>query len=159
MPNGDPNWHELELPKLERFFAPLADEIRRFALTHNMSIERYYHEAPDWRLQFTPPQGGSATIDIRRLDDQSFTLMTCWYVDDYDAGTRSLKAGGSPHYLVGDVRMHDVLRRALVELLSWKKGEWSQVAGGYKQLWQHYTREQFENASPQFPKVRVPDGY
>jgi hypothetical protein len=34
-----------ELPQLERFFAPLADEIRQFALTHNMSIERYYHQA------------------------------------------------------------------------------------------------------------------
>ena len=156
MPNGDPDWHKTELPKLERFFAPLADEIRQFALTHNMSIERYYHEAPDWRLQFTPPQGGNATIDIRRVDDDTFAVTQCWYIDDYDAATRSLRWGKSPQFRVKDVRLSDVLRQALVEMLSWQKGEWTQVAGAYKEMWHRYTREQFENMSPRFPKVRPP---
>jgi hypothetical protein len=156
MPNGDPNWHVTELPKLERFFAPLAEEIRQFASAHNMSIERYYHEAPDWRLQFTPPQGGNATIDIRRIDDETFTLTQCWFVDDYDASTRSLRWGKSPTFRVKDVRLTDLLRQALIEMLSWPKNEWTQVATGYEQMWHRYTREQFENMSPHWPKVRPP---
>lgn len=75
MPNGDPEWPQTELPKLERFFAPLADEIYRFATARNMAIEKYYHESPDGSLRFTPPQGGNATIDIRRVDEQTFMLV------------------------------------------------------------------------------------
>lgn len=157
MPNGDPNWHVTDLPKLERFFAPLADEIRQFALKHNMSIERYYHEAPDWRLCFTPPEGGNATIDIRRLTDDTFILYMGWFIDDYDAATRSIKNGASPRYRVGEVRLTDVLSLALDEMLTWRKGDWSQVAKGYEPLWHRYTREQFENMSPRWPKLRLPD--
>jgi hypothetical protein len=78
MPNGHPDWHKTELPKLEGFFAPFSGEIHQFASDHNMSIERYYHEAPDWRLQFTPPAGGNATIDIRRVDDDTLAITQSW---------------------------------------------------------------------------------
>ena len=156
MPNGDPDWHVTELPKLERFFAPLTDEIRQFALVHNISIERYYHEGPQWSLQFTPPQGGNAAIAIRRLSEDTFVVHMVWFSDDYDAATRSSKHGESPKYRVGEVQLAKVLGQALTEMLAWREGEWSQVVGGYHELWHQYTREQFENMRLAWPKVRAP---
>jgi hypothetical protein len=35
-------------------------------------------------------------------------------------------------------RVDDVLRQALVEMLSWQKGEWTQVSGGYQDIWHRY---------------------
>lgn len=145
MPNGDPEWPQTELPKLEQFFAPLSDEIRRFATAHNMAIEKYYHESPDWSLQFTPPQGGNATIDIRRVDEQTFMLYQIWFIDDYDAATRFSRWGNSPEYRVGEVSLTDVLNAALREMLAWPVGHWSQISKGYENAWHQFTREQFEN--------------
>ena len=156
MPNGDPNWHVNEFPALERFFAPLAEEIQQFASRHNMEIIRYYHEAPDWRLGFTPPQGGSASIDIRRVTDHSLKLFTIWFVDDFDAATRSMRTGKYPEHQVADVSLRAILKDALAEILSWKTGEWSQVARGYEPIWHEHTREQFEKMAIHWPKLRLP---
>jgi hypothetical protein len=83
-------------------------------------------------------------------------LFTGWFIDDYDAATRSIKHGESPKYRVGEVRLTDVLRSALNEILTWREGEWSQVARGYEPIWHQHTRQEFENMSPRWPKVRPP---
>jgi hypothetical protein len=75
MPNGDPDWYETEFPRLEAFFAPLAKEVREFAATNRLSIDRYDHQAPGWSLRFRHPQGGEAYVEIRRADDTSFLLL------------------------------------------------------------------------------------
>jgi len=155
MPNGNPRWHETELPQIEAFFAPLADEIQRFAKSHNLKIDRYYHQWPDWSLRFTHPAGGDATTDIRRMSGKSFVLCQLWWIDDYDAATRSTRRGESPEYLVDEASLGDLLRHALAEMLTWQKGEWTEIATGY-QNWHRFTRAQFESMHGCWPHVRQP---
>src|SRR5438876_1178829 len=145
MSSENPTTPNIEPERLRAFFASNYDEILQFAIRHNMTIDRWPHHREVWALRFTPPQGGSAAITIRPIGEDTCVLDTSWYIDDYDASTRSLRYGDSPEYRVTEVRLTDMLREALIEMLTWRNGEWSQVAKDYEQIWHQHTREQFEN--------------
>src|SRR5678815_3837108 len=95
MPNGDPDFHRNELPVLEQFFARLEPEIKRFADSLSLTIQRYYHQLPSWQLCFSHPKGGSAYVEVRRVDDELFRLHSVWWIDDAASSTRSSRFGMS----------------------------------------------------------------
>src|ERR1700758_3747447 len=94
MPNGrpDPSHGDEVAAEYERFFAPIGPALNEIARQHNLFIEKYYHDAPCWKLCFSHPQGGCAGIDVCRQSDETVIIVGAWWVDDYDGGTRSLKS-------------------------------------------------------------------
>ena len=139
--------------RLRAFFTLHYDEIYKFAVRHNMAIDRWPHNTNVWALRFTPPKGGTAGITIRPASEETFTLQSHWYVDDYDAATRSIKQSGSPEYRTSDAQLRYALREALAEILVWRAGEWSSISKQPPGV-QQFTREQFENMQIRWPQVR-----
>jgi hypothetical protein len=72
LPNGGAEPEPLA--QLERFFAPLAPAIVDLVERHNLLLEKYYHEAPMWSLEFGHPAGGQARLDVARRKDQRLSV-------------------------------------------------------------------------------------
>jgi hypothetical protein len=159
MPNGSTTTSESEREALRAFFVSHYDEIYRFAVDCNMTIERWPHNTDVWSLCFTPPQGGSASITIRPEGHRTFKLHTGWYIDNHDASTlsvtRSLKHWESPTYRENEASLTELLQRALRDMMNWREGEWSSVSTTPPGV-QRFTREQWENMQARYPRVRPP---
>jgi hypothetical protein len=39
-------------------------------------------------------------------------------------------------------------------MLSWRPGEWTQIATGYEKSWGPYTEQEFEAMAPRWPVAR-----
>ncbi len=50
----------------------------------------------------------------------------------------------------------EALRQSLLEILSWEKGAWTQVARGYEQIWHRYSRAEFEVPGRTLPELQWP---
>ena len=157
MPNGDPDWHEKELPQLEEFFAPIAEQIRAFAAKNRLSINRYYHQSPGWSLRFRHPQGGEAYVEIRHADDKSFLLLQSWWIDDPSTNTRSIKWGKSGPHSRDEVDLAATLQASLDEVLSWRPSEWTQVAMTYDEQQRQDERVRREALQLHLQMLRPPE--
>lgn len=156
MPNGrtnDPHY-DRAIADLEAFFAPVSDLLISFAREHNLFLEKYYHDAPVWSLCFTHPLGGSAKVDVRR-EGNLLSTSGVWWVDNYDAGTRSIKDTKAVECEPDSERLAPVIAKTLSEVMSLTFGNWSRVATGYKRIWDKtWTKEQFQKASEPWPRPR-----
>ena len=128
MPNGDPDFHTKELPTLERFFARLAPAITRFAERHSLRIQRYYHDLPSWQLCFDHPAGGSAYVELRRVDDDTFRVHSVWWLDDRPNRKRRSRFSTGHDYPVSASDIDRVLGEAYDAVRAWKQGEWTLVS-------------------------------
>lgn len=149
MPNGGMSRGYFEA--LERFFAPLSESIETFAARHNLLIDRYYHEAPSWSLCFSHPRGGSVKIEIARASEGGIDVQAIWWLDVHREFTRYLRDGERRHCEASTAALAPELARALSEALSWRAGEWTRVARGYKDAWGGYTADEFARLGPHYP--------
>lgn len=153
MPNG--NADADYIAELERFFAPVAHHIDDFASQHNLLLEKYYHEAPMWSLGFAHPAGGQARLDVARTKDDGLSVGASWWLDDYDSFTRSIRTNESMPVARNGEALKSELERLLSEVLTWKRGAWTQVATGYKGIWDKaWTKTQFEKLANQWPSPK-----
>ena len=151
MPNGNA---DADFAQLERFFAPVAPDIHGFASQHNLLLEKYYHEAPMWSLCLAHPAGGQARIDVARAED-GLRIGASWWLDDYDSFTRSIRTKDSIPVAKNSQALTDALGRLLAEVLAWKRGAWTQVATGYRGIWDKaWTKAQFEELASHWPTPR-----
>lgn len=157
MPNGhgnDPGYDKV-IADLDAFFAPASDLLISFARQHNLFLEKHYHDAPVWSLCFTQPLGGSAKVDVRR-EGNLLSISGVWWVDDYDAGTRSMKDIEAVKCEPDGEELAAVMAKTLSELMSLTSGNWSRVATGYKRGWHKtWTKEQFQKLSEPWPRPRL----
>jgi len=141
--------------ELERFFAPLAPAILDFVERHNLLLEKYYHEAPMWSLEFSHPAGGQARLDIARNKDQRLLVSATWWVDDYDTFTRSIRTNDAIAVAASGQALVPELEKLLGEVLGWRPGAWKQVATGYKGIWgKTWTKAEFEKMAQQWPRPK-----
>jgi hypothetical protein len=153
MPNGHATAEYIE--QLERFFTPFAREITDFAARHNLVLEKYYHDAPMWSLGFGHPLGGQARLDATRSEVGVLCLGASWWIDDYDSFTRSIRTKEAIPVSASGKGLTSDLEQLLNDVLGWKTGAWTQVATGYKGIWDKtWTKAQFEAASNQWPRLR-----
>jgi hypothetical protein len=153
MPNGGAGAGPFA--ELERFFAPLAPAIVEFAQRHNLLLEKYYHEAPMWSVEFSHPAGGQARLDIARSKDQRLLLSATWWIDDYDTFTRSIRTNDAVAVAASDQPLVPELEKLLGEVLAWRPGAWTQVATGYKSIWgKAWTKAEFKNLAEQWPRPK-----
>lgn len=151
MPNGDDNFVH-KLPELNLFFSRLESTITAIAKDHNLEISKYYHEAPSWDLCFSHPKGGTAKIEIVKEDhiDDRAAIYGCWWLDDYDSFSRSIKNFNKRVVSVVPEQFRQVLEESLSEILSWKLGEWSSVHSDYQRIWGKITKQDFERMGPKY---------
>jgi hypothetical protein len=141
--------------ELDQFFAPMASHITDFASRHNLLLEKYYHEAPMWSLGFSHPAGGQARLDITRTKDNALSLGASWWLDDYDSFTRSIRTKESNSLESSGEALTGALEKLLREVLGWKRGAWTQVATGYKGIWDKvWTKAEFEKLAEQWPRPK-----
>ncbi len=128
MPNGDPKFHETELPKLDAFFARFADALTAFATERGLRIERYYHQLPSWEFCFKHPAGGSAYVEMRRVDDDVFRLHSAWWIDDRRNRKRRSHHVTSQDYRVEGTDIRQVLAEAYDAVQAWKREALTRVS-------------------------------
>ena len=155
MPNGDPEFSDKVLPTLEAFFSPLAPVLEAFASKHNMKIVRYYHQSPTWSLQFRHPEGGIAKIDVERCANREVKIWACWWHDDYDRATRSIKRRDGRRTKVPCLDLEAALETTLTTVVSWEFGSWDSVHEGYEKTWHGtWTRNQFAAMDLDYPELK-----
>lgn len=154
MPNGhsnNPNYQNI-LAEYDVFFAPICDVLTNFSKKHNLLIQKYYHDAPMWSLCFRHPLGGQARIDASRSKDFKLTLSGVWWVDDFDKFTRSIKNTSPISCELREEEIEGNLSLVFKTILLFRHQDWSQVATGYKGIWDAtWTKEQFEKLEDNWP--------
>lgn len=158
MPNdfsSDPHYDQIFVG-YDAFFPPIADEIAAFAERHNLIIEKYCHDAPSWSLAFSHTNGGAAKIDLMMRSESSLTVDGIWWIDDYDASTRSIKRTDRIECERIPSVVAELIESTFKSLLSFQPEEWSQVATGYENFWKKtWTKEQFERLKDRYPAPKI----
>ena len=151
-----PNGHIDKMPQaeLDEFFKPIAGALSGFGETHNLKLERYYHDAPSWDFKFQHPEGGVGKIEISRQADNKVSLSFMWWLDDYNTSQRYMKVS-----VQGDLApepgpiIHE-MERGLQLVLSWKTGQWSKIYRGYDAWKTTWSKDEFVRISEQYPVPR-----
>jgi len=154
MPNGNADF---DLAEMERFFAPLAGAIGRFAESRNLAIQKYYHESPAWDLCFKHPIGGLGTIHLTRTPEGALHLSAGVWKDVYEEFTRYIRRVARQRVEKDEASLTNELTRLLDEILTWPFDAQFTAHPGYEREWSWLTKQQFEASPPHFPEpVRSP---
>lgn len=149
MPNGNKDFDVLEL---DRFFARIGAVLTGFAQRHSLSIEKYYHQSPSWSFLFRHPKGGVGKLDVERKTADKIGISCCWWYDDYDTATRSLRAEDYGLVQVEPDVVAQHLEKGLCTVLAWRFGDWKETHAGYAAWSKNWTKEQFQNLSAKYPE-------
>src|SRR5262245_22645687 len=117
MPNGHPDFDETERPRLEQFFAPVADCLVGFGLAHNLMLTRYWHQEPCWDYLFRHPLGGVGRIMVYQAGEERLSVEGLWWVDRYEEFARYVRRS-TPRIVGRDpAELAPALTAALAEVL------------------------------------------
>lgn len=179
MPNGDPDFHLKEEPKLAAFFQPIAEVLTDFSQRYNLKLQKYYHQAPSWDFVFRHPQGGVGKIDVYRYTDETILLKdfhslapsgtsdvygqiddrvfltSIWWYDDYDKLTRFIKRVKHEPIHRDAQLLLAALESSLRLIVSWQFGQWDDHFSGYDSWKKTWTKKQFEALSDDYPELRM----
>jgi hypothetical protein len=122
MPNGNPNFDRVAL---DRFFAPFATTIERFAALHNLAVIKYYHEAPSWALCFQHPisEFGFRKLSLYKTPENTLALAAAVWVDEYDSFTRRIRMLAGVSVPMDAEAITARMESMLDEVLSWPLDE------------------------------------
>lgn len=139
---------------IDAYFKPVADMLRAFAQRHNLANEKYPHGAVMCSLCFAHPSGGHAKLDLTDYSATEVKIAPVWWIDEYRRFARNLRWGDKVICRLEPAELEGVLERQLVLMLSWRPGDWTQVATGYEKSWGPYTEQQFAAMAPRWPVAR-----
>lgn len=133
MPNGDERSPE-QWEQIKQAFAVVGPVLERFAVTHGLAVDRYYHDMPAWDLEFRREGGGQATISVEysAAMPEEFIVHACWTWDDITSRMRYIRRmAASLRFPWGASAEHieSLLCRALETVDHWEFGEWDSVSG------------------------------
>ena len=149
MPNGNPNFN---LAECERFFAPLAATIERFASRRNLALIKYYHEFPNWDLGFKHPIGGFGQIWLAKSPANTLEISAGAWIDDYDRFTRLTRDVAPVAAPMDDASLTARLDEMLDEVLSWPLDERFIAHGGYEKEWGSMPKSLLLAGQPKWPE-------
>jgi hypothetical protein len=153
MPNGNPRFEQEELPLLESFFARIASVLEDFAGSHNLLIEKYYHDGPAWSFKFKHPVAGIGQIEVEKSDKDSILLRGSWWIDDYDTSTRFMKYPSAKKIGVEHNELRNALENALAEILQWRREELTPFSPPHP--WSKgFSRDEFNKQYERFPEPK-----
>jgi hypothetical protein len=100
--------------------------------------------------------GGAARIDLYRKSESTICILGVWWVDDYDAATRSIKTKDAIECEPIVLAVEPHLAEALKSVSSFTLGGWSEVATGYEKFWHKtWTKEKFDKLNSHLPFPRL----
>jgi hypothetical protein len=143
-----------ERNQITAFFERITPQLNEFAAKHRLEIDKYYHDGADWTFRFAHPLGGNAQIQVIK-ESESRLSVACAYKDDYDSFSRFIKHETANSVSIAPENLLPALERALKTALSWRDGQWTQVATGYQYSWGQYTKEEFEKMQPKYRLLRT----
>jgi hypothetical protein len=153
MPNGSAEWYEKDLPVLEAFFSKIADVLERFAQSHNLLIDKYYHQGPDWDLLFRHPENGVGQIIVRMFGEEKVKIYPAWWIDNYDVNRRDSKHEEGISCSIKHEELHAMLENLFRKIVSWRKEDLIKGAPHPSFLdWRkEMTKEEFEKQDDRYP--------
>lgn len=153
MPNGDPNWIDTGLLKAEAFFRKISRILEDFAESHNLMIDKYYHHCTDWTFRFRHPEGGVASICVRKKDDNHVFIYIFWHIDYYEANRRDYKHEEGRVVSLEPQKLRGMLTEAFGSVLSWKKEDLTKGAENPYREHKHkeMSKEEFERQYKTYP--------
>jgi hypothetical protein len=154
MPNGSHDFAETERPRLEQFFAPVAECLEHFGNEHNLMLTRYWHQEPCWDYMFRHPRGGVGRIMIHEAGED-LAVLGLWWVDRYDEFARYIRRSTARTVKRETQELAPALRAGFEEVLGWEEGHWDEIARGYEGVWSRGGKEAVEGAVAYYPIPRV----
>lgn len=134
MPNGDPHW---DPTPLNEWFAPIADAIEQFAARRNLQIDKYYHQSPSWSLRFSHPNGGEASIQLCKSDENRLLVAAGWWVDDEVHGARYSHDRERLSVSPNPTAVSTALEKELAALAMVEFGAWTSVYEWTEDDWEN----------------------
>lgn len=128
---------------IKQYFETHLIWIEEFALEHNLYIEKYYHEFPEWALRFKHKKGGSGQIELVYTGkNNEIEIWSSWHIDEYTEFTRYLKWGIKR--LVSDEqdKLREEILKEIQTVLHWNKSEMI-AHRDYATIWGRYSKEEF----------------
>ena len=101
------------------FFSRISDVLKEFADSHNITINKYYHNGPNWAFLFRHPEGGLGQIVIDKGDEQ-VTVYPVWSVRDYEKRIRGIKSGDVRKFSLDHQKLREGLEDIYRLILSWQ---------------------------------------
>ena len=149
MPNGEPNF---DRAGLDRFFAPFAATMERFAARRSLAVVKYYQEAPTWSLGFRHPIGefGFGQLRLNRTPENTLTLSAAVWIDDYDSYMRRTRMLAPVQAPMDDASLAACMEATLDDVLSWPLDDKFRTHGGYEQYWSSIPKSVFYS-QPKWP--------
>lgn len=156
MPNGDPVQWKKEFPKIQTFFNKISNVLEQFASSHNLMVEKYYHEGASWTFRFRHPRGGQAGIQLLKLssEEEIVGIGTAWQIADYDACTLYSKHTEIEKCSLEESVLLEALTRHLKLVLSWQKEDLTSAGGKYEE-WKKHPREKIEGDVLKYPIPKI----
>jgi hypothetical protein len=151
MPNGNHNFYNEELPKLEKFFGHFSEELEDFARRHNLLIDRYWHQFHSWRFSFKHPKGGIANLELFKETESLVKIYSNWWLDDYDKFTRFARQSQTDLFEAKKETIILKLEENFAEILSWNLNEWTDIGNQFENIWNRWSKEEFYNFNNKYP--------
>ena len=155
MPNGSHDWETNDRPKLDKFFSRIAEVLKQFAKEHNLRLEKYYHQGPDWEFTFSHPEGGVGKIQVQKCDEDHVMVYPMWWVDYYDTSRRDAKNVEGEKCSLDHNVVRLQLKKMLKLVLSWRKED---LKKGHENPYREkleMTQEQFDHLNDKYPIPKV----
>ncbi|OHB56740.1 MAG: hypothetical protein A2Y07_11745 [Planctomycetes bacterium GWF2_50_10] len=152
MSNSEEQWAEDELPIVEQFFLKIASVLRSFAEVHNLHIEKYPKNGPQWSFIFRHPLGGLGKVDVRMKDDTRINIYTLWWKDDYDRQARDSVGMDNGSIGLDPEPLRCALENALKQVLEWQVKDLD-LGGRDGCDWRRYwkTKHDFDSLTDKYP--------
>jgi hypothetical protein len=135
MPNELDHFDEIELPKLVRFFAPIAKTLEDFCVHHNLRLERYQKESSTWNFLFRHPDAGIGSISITPFGPKHVSIFGYRTLSDFERFRRSVYSAPKQIVALDDPRLSEVLTSLLRELVALSPDKLVPDGRDYSQVW------------------------
>jgi hypothetical protein len=149
MPNGNPDF---DFAECERFFAPLAATIQRFAARRNLALFKYYHEFPNWNLGFRHPIGGFGQIWLSKSPAHTLEISAGVWINDYQSFTRRTRNIAPVAVPMDNASLTAQLDFILDDVLSWPLDERFIAHGEYEKEWRSVPKSMLLASQPKWPE-------
>jgi len=155
MPNGDYSLSRDDWAKIEAFFQGLSPILSTFAATHNLAIDKYYHDSPSWAFRFRHPKGGLGILEVKRLNESAIHVNIFWSLNHYDSFTQYFKREEGNDLLLAKTELGDVLEERLKAIVAWNKEDLAPRDA--KNPWADYRKEEWEKifSLERFPLLKL----
>jgi hypothetical protein len=132
------------------YFKPFAKILDKFADEHNLQVEKYRRNLPQWSFSFQHPLGGNGRVDIQVNAQHEVSMVQWWIVSDYERHTRKLKSMPTERIETPMDCLEEKLLSAIQKILEWQLGELRDAGTFARGPWSDDVTQR-----PQFPLPKL----